>query len=359
MVIKIALFNHKGGVSKTTTTFNLGWMLASKGKKVIIVDTDPQCNLTGLVLGYKSENEFETFYESGKDNLKVALSPAFDSKPYPIKAVDCISVNNQPNLFLLPGHIGISEYEVTLGMAQQFSGSIPTLKNLPGSMSFLFNETAKKYNADYMLIDMSPNLNSINQNLLMTSDYFIVPTTPDYFSVMALNSLAAILPRWHEWAIQAQQYKLFKDADYPFPTTIPKFLGVIIQRYRVLSGRPTKGFNEWIDEINDTIENKLIPVLKERNMILPDSMYEKQVQKKLYKIQKPERKYVISIIPEFNTLITNSQKVRTPIFALTSEQIGTTGPPLEKMLKKIDEFKKTFSNLSDKVEWMTTHAKCT
>ncbi|MHC5720541.1 MAG: ParA family protein, partial [Nostoc sp.] len=41
MVHKIALFNHKGGVSKTTTTFNLGWMLASKGKRVILVDTDP------------------------------------------------------------------------------------------------------------------------------------------------------------------------------------------------------------------------------------------------------------------------------------------------------------------------------
>ena len=51
MAHKIALFNHKGGVSKTTTTFHLGWMLAEKGKTVILADADPQCNLTGLVLG--------------------------------------------------------------------------------------------------------------------------------------------------------------------------------------------------------------------------------------------------------------------------------------------------------------------
>ena len=52
MVRKIALFNHKGGVSKTTTTFHLGWMLAAKGNKVVLVDADPQCNLTGPVLGF-------------------------------------------------------------------------------------------------------------------------------------------------------------------------------------------------------------------------------------------------------------------------------------------------------------------
>ena len=48
----ICLFNHKGGVSKTTTTFNLGWSLAALEKKVLIVDLDSQCNLTGLVLGF-------------------------------------------------------------------------------------------------------------------------------------------------------------------------------------------------------------------------------------------------------------------------------------------------------------------
>lgn len=43
----ISLFNHKGGVSKTTTAFNLGWSMADRGKKVLVVDGDPQCNLTG------------------------------------------------------------------------------------------------------------------------------------------------------------------------------------------------------------------------------------------------------------------------------------------------------------------------
>ena len=59
----IALFNHKGGVSKTTTTFNLGWMLAEKGHRVVMIDTDPQCNLSGLVLDPDSSIQFDEFYE--------------------------------------------------------------------------------------------------------------------------------------------------------------------------------------------------------------------------------------------------------------------------------------------------------
>jgi cellulose biosynthesis protein BcsQ len=65
---KISLFNHKGGVSKTTTVFNLGWMLAEQGHTVVVVDGDPQCNLTGMVLGFKGEDELEPFYQQHGDN---------------------------------------------------------------------------------------------------------------------------------------------------------------------------------------------------------------------------------------------------------------------------------------------------
>ena len=75
---RIALFNHKGGVSKTTTAFNLGWMLASKGHQVVLVDADPQCNLSGLVLGYKGQTEFESFYENEPQrNIRAGLSACF------------------------------------------------------------------------------------------------------------------------------------------------------------------------------------------------------------------------------------------------------------------------------------------
>jgi Flp pilus assembly CpaE family ATPase len=66
----ISLFNHKGGVSKTTTTFHLGWKLARLGKKVLIVDADPQCNLTGLTLGLEDYDSLFSFYDS-KQNTDI------------------------------------------------------------------------------------------------------------------------------------------------------------------------------------------------------------------------------------------------------------------------------------------------
>lgn len=137
MAVSISLFNHKGGVSKTTTAFNLGWMIARTGKRVMLVDCDPQCNLTGLILGYKKVEDATKILgkrrgDAKPHNIRDGLSPAFESRPTPIVAVECVKVPGNDNLILLPGHIGLAEYEVTLGIAQELSGSLVTLRNLPG-----------------------------------------------------------------------------------------------------------------------------------------------------------------------------------------------------------------------------------
>src|SRR5699024_8682474 len=165
----IALFNNKGGVSKTTTAFNLGWMLAEQGKRVVLVDADPQCNLTGMVMGFSSHTDLEDFYsQEPTRNIKAALRPAFESQPVPLKPVECIKVADREGLFLLPGHVGLAEYEVQLGLAQELTGSIQALQNLPGAIRHLYTITAEAADADYVILDLSPGLGSINQNIVAT-----------------------------------------------------------------------------------------------------------------------------------------------------------------------------------------------
>ena len=342
MVQKIALFNHKGGVSKTTTTFNLGWMLASKGKKVILVDSDPQCNLTGMALGEETEDDEARIQEiyNTTSNIKTGLAPAFESQPRAIEAVDCVPVQGQNNLFLLPGHVGFAEYEVTLGIAQELSGSIQALKNLPGSINDLFEKTAAKFNADYILIDMSPSLGSINQNILMISDFFLVPTTADFFSVMAIDSLAKVLPRWCAWAKSASSLQILREANYPFPDVNLRFLGTIVQNYRIIRGKETAAFQTWIEKIERAVAEKLIPTLRQSNMLLPNQLYTNQGI---------GRNFTLAKISNFNSLIALSQEHRTPVYALSPQQLGQTGIVLTSNQHKQDEFRQTFSDLADKI----------
>ena len=346
MAKRIGMFNHKGGVSKTTTTFHLGWMLASQGHRVILVDADPQCNLSGLILGFKGENEFEQYYEAeGAGNIRAGLAPAFESQPRAIAPMECVPVEGCEGLFLLPGHIRLSEYEVTLGIAQELSGTIQTLQNLPGSITYLLDITAEKYGADYVLVDMNPSLSSINQNILMTSDFFIVPSSPDYFSVMAIESVSTVLPRWHAWAERAKQNPTLKGAAYPYPEKTPKFLGTVIQKYRPRKGAPTVGFQKWIDTINDRVEKRLVPTLAPLGMLLPPERYQ-QIEGLL-------PGYCLSQIADFNTLITRSQEYKTPVFALTQEQLGHVGSVLEIDQGKMVEFQHAFSALADQVTTLT------
>lgn len=348
MTTQISLFNHKGGVSKTTTAFNLGWKLSTKGKRVLLVDCDPQCNLTGMVLGFKAADELEKVYTSpGVRNIRDGLAPAFESRPTPIQPVVCEPVRGQSNLFLLPGHIGLAEYEVTLGIAQELSGSLVTLQNLPGSLRHLIQITANQYDIDYVLVDMSPSLGPTNQNLLMTSEYFLVPMAPDYFSVMATDSLASVLPKWSAWRSQAATTSTLTDATYPFPNIQPKFLGTVVQKYRLRAQQSASAaFQKWIDEIQDGVRRVLVPALSKCDMLMDPSAY---------KSVGLEPGDPILQVSDFNSLIALSQKHQAPVFDLTDEQLEQTGIVLERTKRSMFQFDTLFSEAADRLIKLTSY----
>jgi cellulose biosynthesis protein BcsQ len=342
----IALFNHKGGVSKTTTTFSLGWMLAEKGKRVVLVDTDPQCNLTRLILG----DRLDEFYATNpSQNIHAALAPAFLSEPRPIEAVDCVPVAGRTGLFLLPGHVNLSEYEVTLGIAQELAGSLQALKNLPGAFGWLINKVAEANSADFVLVDMSPSLGSLNQNFLASSDAFLVPTSPDYFSLMAIDSLSSILPRWAEWARRAHSSDILRSAAYPFREFDLKFLGTIVQKFRPRLGAATVGFQTWIDQINSAVTTKLFPELERYGLTFPNEAYREAGST-------ASTSYCLAEIPDFNTLVATSQTNRRPVFALQDSMFGHIGTVLAQDRAKRDQFHLLFSQLADRVIALAANA---
>ncbi|MGK2955200.1 MAG: ParA family protein [Solirubrobacterales bacterium] len=345
MAKRIALFNHKGGVSKTTTSFNLGWKLAELGHTSLLVDTDPQCNLTGLVLGFRGPDQLENFYlAEPENNIHAGLSPAFESRPAPILPLPCVEVDGPPGLHLLPGNIRLSEYETTLGIAQELSGSIQALQNLPGAIPHLLDETAAALGAEFVIIDMSPGLGPINQNTLATADYFIVPTAPDFFSVMAIDSLTRVLPRWRSWARTAAGMEILRDAAYPFPDVETRFLGTVIQNFRPRAGKPASSFQKWITEMGTAVQERLIPALGAAGMLLPPEIYAQTGMSETLNLE---------LIPDFNSLVALSQEVQKPVYAITDEDSPERGVVLEGILRNRDEFGRLFDTIAQRVLTLT------
>jgi chromosome partitioning protein len=336
----ISLFNHKGGVSKTTTAFNLGWALADQGKRILIVDGDPQCNLTGTVLGFDGD-DFTDFYSKNPNaNINECLEPIFKATGKALQPAT-ITRTIHKNLFLLAGNIELAESETQVAVALSTSAAIPALQNIPGSICALLRMTAEENKLDAVIVDMSPSVGALNECFLMGSDYFIVPTSPDYYCNQAISSLSRVLPRWNSEVATFRSKSLL----YPFPNDPPKFCGIISQRYRPRSGNPASSFQHWIDEIKLSVSKTLVPILNANNMAVTVAQFN---------AAKPlDTPFNLINIADFNSLIAQSQKHNKPIFALSDKEIEQAGVILSKMKKSRDEFKSAFQALAKSVRTLT------
>ena len=164
----ISITNQKGGVGKTTTANNLGHALALKGKSVLMVDLDPQANLT-MGHGFPRPEEELTYTVSD------ALTAVAKNRELPPTPAMLKQVND--NLFLLPSSYELSNTELNLNNE---IGREQLLKRFLSSYKFMF---------DYVLIDCNPSLSVLTVNGMTAADSLIIPTQPEYYSAKALESL--------------------------------------------------------------------------------------------------------------------------------------------------------------------------
>jgi uncharacterized protein with NAD-binding domain and iron-sulfur cluster len=173
----------------------------------------------------------------------------------------------------------------------------------------------------------------------MTSDLFPVPTTADFFSVMAIDSLSRILPKWCAWAKMARVNTILKEAAYPFPEFKLKFLGTIVQNYRIIRGKETTAFQTWIEKIEKIVTDKLTS-LERNNLLLPNEVY---TELSINSSSTTTKTY------DLNSLIAHSQEQCTPVYALTPAQLKQQDIVLEKTQVKQEEFQAIFCDLGDKI----------
>lgn len=334
---KIVLFNHKGGVSKTTSTFHIGWKLAET-YRVLLVDADPQCNLTSLFLGDKFDNYYEDD-NTKHDNIMDGVRNAFDGKPEAITAITCPFARRNPNLYLLPGHMNLSAYDAQLNFAVNAPAALTSLKSLPGSFNALIEKTSERYGIEYVLIDLNPGLSTINQDLFLISDGFIVPTNPDTFSLMAIESLSHILPQWAKW--KGENIGKFADSAYPFPEGTPKFIGEIPQRFNIRNGEATRPFRSKINEISRMICDTLVPRLAGEGMLFTEGQYEEAGIS--------VRNYILREIKDFQGLAPKSHKNNVPVFALRDEELELQGAAFTVASGNRATFDEIYTDIAEKI----------
>lgn len=357
MAKMIALFNHKGGVSKTTTTFNLGWIIARQGAKVLLIDADPQCNLTSLALSLPDESAFEELYNRKNSNDIFSLV-----RPMMIEARKDISRNEpisnivetkQKNLYILPGHLEIEEFstQITLALELGVSKSFSMMTGVPGYLNYALRELANIHKIDYVLIDMAPSLSGLNEVLLMSSDYFIAPCSPAFFSEIALKNLSRVIPEWYD--------KISSFNDRGPSLAIPcatKFLGVIQQKYRPRKrpggnnpNQPTVAFEKWINRVREATNGFLVPALKKKALAVEEEQFTA--------IVKDQQPYNLSLVSDFNSLVAVSQMENKPVFELSEENLRSGarvfGAPLETMKENVERFKAVFEDLAIKIVSLT------
>ncbi|EAH6220801.1 hypothetical protein EHO80_01575 [Campylobacter coli] len=342
MAKSICFFNHKGGVSKTTTTYNIGWALSKLGKKVLMVDLDPQCNLTGLVLSSKAldddfmasfyqNRQFITFEPIIEKIISGANSygSANDGEIFPVN----------DNLFLLAGSLNLSQLDSQITTALKITAGIPILGNIITCFFEVLNKIAINNEIDYVLLDLSPSISGLNQIALMGSRYFIVPTSPDYFCLQAIYSLSKTLKLWHK------EIKDFKQATgvKGIPNN-PLFIGAIQQRYRLRNEAPTKAFEKWISAIRDAINTTLVTELSNINCVIEKEKFENGIKNEFPNLSP----YDLAQISDFNTLIAISQRSKKPVFLLDDKDLDEAnqfGAAKQTSKEKIQDFHNTFMKL--------------
>ena len=168
----ISVINQKGGVGKTTTVINLAAGLTMKGKKILVIDLDPQGNATtGLGLS-NTENSELTIYSVLNGNKKIS---------------EVIQSTKFENLNLVTSNVDLSGLEV------ETAGDSRRAFKLKDELAFILNDSGSSY--DYILIDCPPSLSLLTIMALVASDELVVPLQTEFFALEGLTQLVKTIDR--------------------------------------------------------------------------------------------------------------------------------------------------------------------
>ncbi|WP_181064986.1 ParA family protein [Pseudoclavibacter sp. Z016] len=264
---KVAFFNHKGGVGKTTLVFNVGLALERMGYTVLFIDADAQTNLTSAAIDVDQYEDLLGAQQTIYGALLPIINNVGDFDPVePVKIRD--------RAYILPGDIRLSAFEEILpqawteALAGQYRGF-----QISTAMFRLASRLGESVSADFVLFDLGPNVGALNRTILIGCDGFVVPLSPDLFSLTALPSVGASTTRWiMDWDAAlgaAKRARLELSIDLPGGRPSP--LGYVSQQFVTYRKRPAAAFRRWSDKIPSAYQKGILePMRDDAHVPIPD-----------------------------------------------------------------------------------------
>jgi cellulose biosynthesis protein BcsQ len=331
----VAFFNNKGGVGKTTLACNFAAYKASLGESVLILDLDPQCNSTQLVL---DDDQWESVYEDrqkSEQKTVMGLLRHFRAGESTLDAESAWNVleSERFGVHVLPGHPSLSIFEDLLSDAWgAMKGGEPAGARKSMWLRTLRDEYADAY--DLIVVDVSPSLGAINRGALVGSDTFVTPMAPDLFSLYALDNISTWFERWlSEYAhgrgqAQAELESIGYDLVLPDPLPIRHgFVGYTVQQYVSRSSggeiRQTEAYEQHRREI------------PERARALSElSGFAGEID--------------LGTVPNMFSMIPLAQSCHAPISDLTKED-GLRGAQFSQQQRYVEQLQRVFAKISARV----------
>lgn len=237
----ISFVNYKGGVGKTTLLANIAAKLAHEGKRILLLDLDPQGSLTFSFMSvddweknYSNEKTIKTWFND-KLNKKTTNLNNYITTDLPINE-DYTS--NEP-ISLIPSHLDL--FIISMEMAEKLKGR--TKRSLTrNKLIYLFliknglKDLEEKY--DYVFIDCQPSFDIFTQSAIAASDYYFIPTKFDYLSTLGIDSLLTHIKNLVNKTEESAKFFNFKGYNLN-----PKLLGVAGNMVKIKSGSSMTAFN--------------------------------------------------------------------------------------------------------------------